>query len=62
MFPFDGHTDSVIRVEWSPHSSSIFASGSVDTKVNIWDILKVGVEVPAYETQEISNELIVRIE
>lgn len=51
LFPFDNHTQPVIRVQWSPHSPNVFASASTDTKVNIWDILKVGVEVPSYETQ-----------
>ena len=29
-------------MEWSPHNPHIFMSGSVDSKVSVWDVLKVG--------------------
>jgi len=31
-----------MSIEWSPINSSIFASGSADKKVKIWDLMRVG--------------------
>ena len=35
-----------MSVEWSTVNSSIFASGSLDKKVKIWDLMRVGFEIP----------------
>lgn len=39
---FDDHEGSILSLQWSPHTPSIFASGSQDKKVKIWDMLRVG--------------------
>lgn len=50
LYAFEGHQDTVMRVEWSPHDSNIFCSGSLDHKVMVWDVLRVGSEVPKDDT------------
>jgi WD40 repeat protein len=46
LYCFEGHTQEVFNVVWSNKTPTIFASGSKDTKVKIWDLLRVGFEVP----------------
>jgi histone-binding protein RBBP4 len=46
LYKFEGHESPVLNVTWSPKSPTIFASGGHDTKVKIWDLLRVGFEIP----------------
>jgi len=59
LYAFEGHHDTVMRVEWSPHDVNIFCSGGLDHKVMIWDVLRVGSEVPKDDTTSGPNELLV---
>lgn len=50
---FEGHEGNIMNLEWSPVNStlylnvgSIFASGATDKKVKIWDLMRVGFEIP----------------
>ena len=43
---FEGHENNIMSVEWSTVNSSMFASGSLDKKVKIWDLMRVGFEIP----------------
>lgn len=38
LFSLHKHSDSVVRLEWSPHSPAVLASASADTTVMIWDV------------------------
>jgi len=42
---FENHTDEVVKVEFSPFNTAVFASSSKDRRINIWDISKCGTEV-----------------
>ena len=44
LHTFEGHTDEVLHLAWSPHNPTIFASASSDRRVNIWDLSQIGVE------------------
>lgn len=46
LYHFDGHTDKVLNVKWSHKNPTVFASGAQDTKVKIWDLLRIGFEIP----------------
>lgn len=46
LFKFEGHEKAVLNVQWSPKTPTIFASGGQDSKVKIWDFLRVGFEIP----------------
>jgi WD40 repeat protein len=46
LYYFEGHANSVFNVTWSTYTPTIFASGGADTKVKIWDLLRVGFEIP----------------
>lgn len=36
----------MLNAQWSPKTPTIFASGGQDGKVKIWDLLRVGFEIP----------------
>ena len=55
LYAFEGHHGTVVRVEWSPHDVNIFCSGALDHKVMVWDVLRVGSEVPKYDTNSGPN-------
>ena len=46
LYCFEGHEGSVLSLDWSPKTTSIFASGSSDCKTKIWDLMRVGFEIP----------------
>ena len=59
MFNFDYHTDEVCSVKWNPNNSSIFASGSADTQIIIWDITQIGSPLSLDDFEDGPPELLV---
>ena len=57
LHSFEHHTDQVFTVAWSPHSASVFASGSGDRRVNVWDVSRVGLEQSAEDAEDGPAEL-----
>lgn len=51
--PFQGHTNSVEDLQWSPSEASVFASASSDGTVRVWDVRSKS-RKPAL-TMQISN-------
>ncbi|ETO29717.1 retinoblastoma binding protein 7 [Reticulomyxa filosa] len=40
----EGHTEQILRVEWSPHSEVHLASCGADRRVIVWDLSMIGME------------------
>ena len=57
---FEGHTDDVIKVEWEPNNSTVFASSSSDRRIRVWDISKIGMEQKSEDAQDGPPELLVK--
>ena len=39
---FESHNDAILKVDWSNFDLGTFASSSVDRRVMIWDLTKIG--------------------
>lgn len=58
LHTFEGHTDEVLHLVWSPHNPTIFASASSDRRVNIWDLSQIGVEQTPDDQEDGPPELL----
>ena len=57
LHTFEGHTDEVLHLAWSPHNATIFASASSDRRINIWDLSLIGVEQTPEDQEDGAPEL-----
>jgi histone-binding protein RBBP4 len=44
LHSFEQHTEEVFQVQWSPFNETILGSCSVDRRLNIWDVSRIGEE------------------
>ena len=57
LHTFEGHTDEVLHLAWSPHNETIFASASSDRRINIWDLSLIGQEQTPEDQEDGPPEL-----
>ncbi|GME97049.1 unnamed protein product [[Candida] boidinii] len=53
-----GHTKPITNLEWDPHHENIIASGSLDRRIILWDICKIGEEQLQDEMEDGVPELL----
>lgn len=53
-----GHTESIYKIEWSPHNETILASCSSDRRVAIWDLERIGKEQDVEDAEDGPPELL----
>jgi WD40 repeat protein len=57
---FEGHTDEVVNVDWSPFGESVFASSAADRRLYVWDCSRIGMEQSEEDAEDGAPELVVR--
>ena len=58
LHTFEGHTDEVLQLAFSPHNETIFASASGDRRINVWDLSKIGLEQTPDDAEDGPPELL----
>lgn len=56
---FDFHTEDVMTVRWNTKIESVFASGSLDRKILLWDLSKIGSPQSVADAEDGPPELLV---
>lgn len=57
LHTFVGHEDEVLQLAFSPHSETVFASGSSDRRINVWNMAAIGEEQTPEDAEDGSPEL-----
>jgi histone-binding protein RBBP4 len=47
-----------VQVQWSPHNETVFASASVDRRINVWDLSRIGEEQTPEDAEDGPPELL----
>lgn len=55
---FEGHTDQVYSIHWSPFNESILASCSADRRIALWDLSRIGMEQTPEDAEDGPPELL----
>jgi WD40 repeat protein len=58
LHSFDEHNSEVYQVSWSPVNESILGSCSIDSRLHIWDISRIGDEQDPEDAEDGPPELI----
>lgn len=56
---FDFHQEDVMTVRWNSKVENVFASSSLDRRIMIWDILKIGNPLSQADSEDGPPELLV---
>jgi histone-binding protein RBBP4 len=60
MHSLVAHQDEVFQVYFSPHNETVLASAGSDRRVCVWDLGRVGEELPEEDREDGPPELLVR--
>lgn len=55
---FEGHSDEIFQVQWSPFNETVLASASSDRRLHIWDLSKIGETQSEEDAQDGPPELL----
>jgi len=58
LHSFQGHTDEIFQVQWSPSNETIVASSGSDRRLNIWDLSRIGEQQPTEDAADGPPELL----
>lgn len=58
LHSFEAHQAEILSLAWSPHHPYIFASGSSDRRVNVWDLTRIGEEQSVEDAEDGPPELL----
>lgn len=57
LHSFIHHEDEVLQLAFSPHSATVFASGSSDRRINLWNMASIGLEQTPDDAEDGPPEL-----
>lgn len=58
LHSFEGHTDEVFQIQWSPHNETVLGSCSADRRLRVWDLSKIGDEQSPEDAEDGPPELL----
>jgi histone-binding protein RBBP4 len=57
LHSFINHEDEVLQLAFSPHNATVFASGSADRRINLWNLAAIGLEQTPEDAEDGPPEL-----
>ena len=58
LHTFQYHSDEILHLTWSPTHETIFASGSSDRRIAVWDLAAIGLEQTPDDAEDGPPELL----